>query len=90
MTINEKQYIYELFKLYKERQYLVDTIIEYGPDHDFYLDIDTTAGKELEKVDQKIYDLGHKLNEEDESLFQDCQWELDNIFNKILEALSNN
>ena len=87
--MTKEQYMYELFKLYHDRHFLVDTIIKYGPEHDFYLpefDI-PTAGQDLECVNQQIFDLGNKLNEEDELLYQECMFEIDDILEKILKEL---
>jgi hypothetical protein len=87
--MTKEQYMYELFKLYHDRHFLVDVITTYGPEHDFCLpefDI-PNAGQELENTDKQILDLMHTFNEEDELLFQDCAMEIDRILEKILEEL---
>ena len=83
-----EQYAYELFKLYKKRHFIVETIVEYGPEHDFYLEgLVSNAGEELKKMDQQILDLLHKIHDDENDLFQDVMYDLDAAMNKVLEIL---
>ena len=89
--MTEAQYIYELFKLYKDRQFIVETIVEHGSEHDFYLDgAAGTAGDKLKKIDQQIFDLVHKVYTDENDIFSDFQYDLAVAMGKVLEMLKTN
>lgn len=89
MTI--EQYTYELFRLYKSRQFMIELIVEHGPEHDFYLDgAAGTAADELKKIDQQIFDLVHKVYTDENDSFSDFQYDLAVAMGKVLEMLKAN
>lgn len=83
--MTKAQYLFELFKLYKDRQFILSHIAEYGPDHDFFLDVDTTAGEELKKIDQQILDLTRAAFEDEKDIWSDFVYDADQIMIKVLE-----
>lgn len=92
--MTEAQYLYELFKLYKDRQFMVELIVEHGPEHNFWLEgavaSPPTAGEELKKIDQQIFDLMREIYEDENDIFSDFQGNLSITLDKVLEMLEAN